>query len=205
MKKIFLAVISFGVLFAYFPVQINAEEKISDYSDIEFPQFNNSFDPDADIKLYGEIIDEEIVVYDEELGIDFLEEYALQANLKNRLSRGWENSGNVGRNELNALRNLHSSITWIRREGVWSLSLATRKDFGGHYKRTGYTREQTWRVVEILFYNDYQWRRNATGMYNQYVCHWNGMSTFPSKFKSPWNVEPSNTKSYSALVLNNCN
>lgn len=77
------------------------------------------------------------------------------------------------------------SGSWIKRNGIWSLSVMPRSGGIGNY---GVSR--TWSPVYAKFNGSSQWvkyksRGANASMYKQYKCHFKyGM------LKTPWNLEP---------------
>lgn len=208
MKKIFKFLLTSVLSLSLVPANnIFAEE--SNASNLEYYEnFNVSFYDrieEFDKILYGDVIDEEIVIYNVEKNVDNLDTYAYIATHKkdNITPLGWENQGNISSKSLNAIRYTFNNISWISRDGVWSLSLVPRSNYKSQYDITGVSRDELFNGIAIMFYNDYQWGRNQPSMRNQYICHWDYSNIVG---KSTWNLEPSKpNKSYPAWVAGLCN
>lgn len=136
---------------------------------------------EADIQLYGSEITERVVMYDST--INHVSPFELVPGV------------GTGINYMT----FFSKVEWIKRSGVWSLSLTPREAFFDY--------NTAWNHVKNEFKNDTQWANSGnstvdSSMYNQYVCHYKYAGTL----KTPWNLEPSRVdKGYSNFVSSACN
>lgn len=93
-----------------------------------------------------------------------------------------------------------SSLTWITRDGVVSLSCNPIHPWT-------IPLDESWREAVRYFqyhpmYTDINNSSKYNSMYNQYKCH----VQFANGIKTPWNIEPAKPdKSYSDWVLSACN
>lgn len=90
-----------------------------------------------------------------------------------------------------------SKVEWIKRNGIWSLSVYPKYSVGG------YTKEQAFNFLKASHVNNSQWAgKNVSSMHNQFVCHYD----IAGPFKTPWNLEPSTPdKGYWGFVASGCN
>lgn len=189
MKKLFnvtlallFAVTSFG------SIGVSANEKGSEdeaYVELD-PVTYDEF-------LYGDKVNVEYVIYDEARGIDNIEEHMN----RNRTVRGA-----IPPEDIADYRKFFSSVSWINRGGVISLSV--------NYNNAIFSaKERSWNVLLMAHYNDYYWNnaRNSNpsannSMYHQYTCH----VDFAGSLKKPYNLEPYTAdKGYWGFVGNACN
>lgn len=182
MKKVMRSLLAITMLIGSI-VSVNASE------DME----QKDFDPIAyDEFLYGSTIDSEYVIYDEEKGIDRLEDYVEYVNPNARFDDGdWAD-----------YYRYFSKVSWINRDGLISLSVKHTDAIYGE-------KENSWLTLALFHYGQAQWqnaeRSNPSSyqsMYNQYVCH----VDFAPGVKNPYNLEPSTPdKGYWGFVASACN
>ncbi|MCD2206417.1 DUF2599 domain-containing protein [Listeria booriae] len=95
-------------------------------------------------------------------------------------------------------------VTWIKRSGVWSLSIEPKATLTKNYGNAnvqGAHASRSYKLLENKHKKDKYWKNNES-MANQYLCH----VQFAGSMKSPWNLEPSRKKySYSYTVKKKCN
>lgn len=93
-----------------------------------------------------------------------------------------------------------SSVAWITRDGVVSLSLDPTQEL----RDSSTLRDSGWNVLTNVFQNEPDWPKDASKLQTfhwQYDCHWSFAND-----KDYWNLEPSRTaSSYLAVVLAGCN
>lgn len=79
-----------------------------------------------------------------------------------------------------------NDVTWIQREGVWSLSISPKS-----FVRRSFSIDilmKSWDELKKKFSNDIQWsqyKENEDVLFEQYKCHF-----FKAKLKEYWNIEP---------------
>lgn len=79
-----------------------------------------------------------------------------------------------------------NNVTWIQREGVWSLSISPKS-----FVRQSFSIDilmKSWNELKKNFSNDIQWlqyKENENVLFEQYKCHF-----FKAKLKEYWNIEP---------------
>ena len=149
---------------------------------------------EVDRILHGNYIEDRIVVYDEETGY------------YNPL---YFNLGNISPNAIEPVdpgeggfwRTYFSKIEWVKRSGVWSLSLTPKGNV--------VEKNRTWNSIKNTFSHDTQWANSGnstvdSSMANQFYCHYDFAWT--GEAGPTWDLEPSTPdRGYLGFVLNKCN
>lgn len=145
----------------------------------------------ADLIMYGEEVDDRIVIFDLYQGYlnhNYLENEGLEL-------RYVVPDGGGG----TSYKYYFTKAEWILRSNVWSLSLTP---VGGSFSKP-----DAYSSIRGAFSHKSQWAKsgNATvdeSMKNQLYCHYD----WAGSFKVPWNLEPSKPdKGYAGFVLDLCN
>lgn len=148
--------------------------------------------------LYGDIIDKEIVFYDESLNFYNPAYYDLALNTI--VTKGIDpvDPGGLAPYYMKYFKR----ISWTSRTGVWSLSLTPKDGNVGE-------ESQVWNSIKTYFSHDSQWARSGnstvdSSMYNQYKCHLD--FSFTGMAGPTWDLEPSKPdKGYAGFVASMCN
>lgn len=93
------------------------------------------------------------------------------------------------------------SSKWISRSGIISLSIDWKNAiYGGITPYIASNIAKSWDSISIKHSRDKYWK-NATSLYNQYICHVNY-----ARMKNIWNIEPGASSSdYWMIVAAGCN
>lgn len=132
-------------------------------------------------------IEEEVILFDET--DDSNEEREFNANdilSEDNISPNPFAANSKATNSIK-VRDYFHSVSWIKRNGVWSLSLNPKNNlrFTPHAKTV--TAKLAWGVIWRNYAGDKRWNyKNKSSMLSQYRCH-----IALAKFKSRWNLEPS--------------
>lgn len=145
-----------------------------------------------DLEIYGTQIDDYIIVYDSNLGIDLLG------------INEWKNDFNVYARAINygqIYSDCFTNVTWILRDGIWSLSIT--HTFNGISFAGGHNGQIAFDALAYFRAGIQQWTSSSTSsMKNQFQCH----VDVARQFKNPYNLEPSTPdKGYLGFVASACN
>ncbi|MBN1056906.1 DUF2599 domain-containing protein [Clostridium botulinum] len=78
-------------------------------------------------------------------------------------------------------------VEWIKRSGVWSLSIHPTNSFKNGDRRNDIITGKSWNILRNAYSSDYRWNKeNEDVLKQQYYCHVNY-----GALKTPWNIEPS--------------
>lgn len=145
---------------------------------------------DADIALYGDEIDEIIILYDKEKNIDLL-------GIQNAISN---NSSLLSTNYSSIYSDCFTNVSWINRDGVWSLSVY--HTFNGLQFNGGHSGQTAFNALAYFKVGIDRWPSSATSsMRNQFLCH----VDIARQFKNPYNLEPSREDKGTGFWLSGCN
>lgn len=162
------------------------------------PDYSKMTPYEVDRLLHGDVIDEEIVMYDETTGV-YLPSYyddALGTIVPNAVDPVDPGSGGGA-----YWTKYFSKIAWVSRGGVWSLSLTPRGNVGGE--------AQVWNSIQNSYSSNFQWASSGnpsvnSSMKNQYTCHLD--FAFTGLAGPTWDLEPSKPdKGYWGFVAGGCN
>lgn len=158
------------------------------------PALANGTENLPNYKTLGDDLEEGdvVMIYDEELGIDNLGVYyGISPYLR----------GSLAGEEWDRYVTYFKSVSWIKRDGVVSLSVYPHNDY--------LIKEDSWNLLYRVHKDDSYWvnakKTNSTvdnSLYHQYTCH----ADWAVTLKVPWNLEPSKAdKGYWGFVVSACN